>query len=581
MCGNLQKGSIFNRVLFLIAAVIILPMILIYSLVSSFLIGTLHENYNDAVVLSAYMASQAVKDAVGSVIDVSISMIGDIRVREYLKCLERPDNYYEIYASAQSALENYCQGNNYIAGILVEAVDGSGRIRVGTGQYGFSEEEKERMLASNGAWFWHVEEDGKTAVCRLMRNTDNVKEQLGFIKILMDAESVEKQFAAGQERNRYAYALVDAGEEEIVLATEEGAQEEIRKLFSGERSSKRNGTYYSSTAQKKYLVYTEMTINTRPVYLVVAAEDQTFYYALMKYGIVLLLVLLFFVFYIFYAVFYRKSIGAPLTALSWQMQQSKAASGAPEQIAIEAEGEVKVLLDSFNAMSARLDDLYETNYKNELKLRDANLLILQSEMNPHFLYNVLDSCRWMIELGEKEAASGMVQKLSEMFRLSLSMAEQSVVGLEKEMEHAEKYIALERFRFGDKMLVQTNVQEGIGNPQVVKFILQPLIENAIVHGLAGKRGYGSVLISVYRAGEELFYDVRDDGCGADPERIRQILEQKLVKKNSLEGFALENIQSRLRLRYGQAYGITYRKREEGGSIFVVRQPLIYEDEGRE
>lgn len=172
----------------------------------------------------------------------------------------------------------------------------------------------------------------------------------------------------------------------------------------------------------------------------------------------------------------------------------------------------------------------------------------------------------------------MVQQLSEMFRLSLHLSESSVISLGKELEYTEKYIFIEKIRFRGRVHFQLNVQEEIENLRVVKFILQPLIENALVHGISKKNGYGNVILSVYVSGEELVYDIRDDGCGADSVRIEQILNQSLVKKNSLEGFALENIQSRIKLRHGERYGITFRPREGGGSIFIVRQPLIYEED---
>ena len=275
---------------------------------------------------------------------------------------------------------------------------------------------------------------------------------------------------------------------------------------------------------------------------------------------------------------YRKHIVVPLMTLSIHMKQLNPESGVPLQADVEAEGEVKELVESFNMMSRQLNYLYETNYKNELKLRDANLLLLNSEMNPHFLYNVLDSIRWMTEMDQKEAATGMIQSLSEMFRLSLELSESSVISLGRELEHVEKYVSIEKYRFRDKINFQMNIQENIEQLQVIKFILQPLIENALVHGISKKSGYGNVLVSVYVSGDELVYDVRDDGCGADPERIHQILNSTLIKQNSLEGFALENIQARLHLRYGDAYGIIYRPREEGGSIFIVKQPVIMQGE---
>lgn len=573
----MRKGSIFNRFLILMIAVIILPMVLIYSLVSSVFIGQLHENYNEAVRLSSYVSAQTIKDAIGNVVDISVSIIGDSRIRDFLLCDSRED-YLKKYNLAQSMLNHYYIGNQYISNISILSADGEKILAAGgTGFYDISEEEREEMLDSIGGWFWS-ETKGRASICRLIRNTEDPEEKLGFIKILVDERNLKNQFYIDEEKTQYTYTLVDEKAAAVVLSTKEGNTDQIIRILDKKKEEGGEEKLFVMREDQQYFVYRQMTIHTRPCYLVVTARDQTVYYDVLKYGVIFLMLVLFLVFWGLYAMLYRKSIGLPLEMLGKQMKHLKPDSGAPEQISIRAEGEVKELVDAFNAMAVKLDYLYGTNYQNELRLRDSNLLILQSEINPHFLYNVLDSIRWMIELGEKEVASSMVQLLSEMFRLSLTISEQTVIGLEKELEHLEKYIALQRYRFGNKIRFGINIQENLKNPMTVKFILQPLVENAIVHGIGNDRGYGNIVISVYSSDHELVFDIRDDGCGADPEQISGILLQKLRKENSLEGFALENIQARLQLRYGSQYGITFQPREEGGSIFTVRQPLIYGEE---
>lgn len=577
----MRKGGIFHRSLVLMLLVIILPMVFIYGLVSSAFIGRLYDDYNETVRLSAYIVTQSIKEAIGSAIDISVSIIGDARVRRFL-VYEDGEGYLSRYNSAQSALNSYYLDNNYISQIYVASVAGDKTIAVGTASsYEFTEEEKERMLMSNGAWFWSREANGRISVCRLMRNTDKNEEKIGFIKILFNETNLKRQFYADRGETQYTYAIIDNEEEIIALTTDEDKNDIILQLLAEQREKNKSSSEFVVQENKQYFVYRRITINTRPSYLVVAAADQTFFYAMLKYGVIFLIIILFIVFWGLYAALYRKSIALPLAMLGRQMQLLKPDSGAPEKLSIKAEGEVKQLVDSFNAMAVKLDYLYQTNYKNELRLRDTNLLILQSEINPHFLYNVLDSIRWMIELGEKEAASGMVQMLSEMFRLTLSSSEKSLICLDKELEHLEKYITLEKYRFGDKIRFGINIQENLDNPLTVKFILQPLVENAIVHGIAENKGYGNIVISVYVSDNTLVYDIRDDGCGADQDRIDEILNQKLRKENSLEGFALENIQARLQMRYGEDYGITYKLREEGGSIFTVKQPLTYGKEAEQ
>lgn len=579
------KGSIFKRFLLLIVVVVILPVSLVYSMVSSKLIRNLHDNYNESVNSSAYMASMSIGDALGSIIDTSISIIGNVKVREYLTD-KKEEDLFQLYSSAKTSIENYYLTNNYISHILVSSIDGTRTLSTDSKfSYEFSQQEKERMLDSKGGWFWVNEANGRTAICRLIRNVGNVEEKIGFVKIVINDESLKRQFYTDERSAKadYVYAVLDSGDRDIFLITDEEAKSELLSFYMEHEQEIKKSRNYVKQQKDNYLVFNR--IGTRSVYLAVAARDQTLYYKIMKYGFNLLFLFLFLIASGLYAVIYHRTIVVPLSVLGRQMKLLKPGSGAPQKVEIEAEGEVKELINSFNTMSAQLEELYETNYKNELKLRDANLLILQSEINPHFLYNVLDSVRWMIELEQKEAASGMVQKLSEMFRLSLELSNESVIYLNKELEHLEKYISIENYRFQDKIHFQMNIQKELQeedkNPLVIKFILQPLIENAVVHGISKSSGYGTVVLSIYRTGEELVYDIRDDGCGADPVRIQKILERKLIKQNCLEGFALENIQSRLRLRYGDRYGIEYRLREGGGSIFIVRQPLVFNKGGQE
>lgn len=555
-------------------------MIFLYAVSSSVLITTLHKNYNSAVNVSAETAANTMKDILRSVVDTSISIIGNVKVREYLVSDDSETDFFNLYLSAKNAIDSSCINNTYISHIQVASTDGS-RVLTTDNKftYTFSEEEKERMRDSNGAWFWSLEDSGKVSVCRLMRNTNRLTDKIGYIKIVLDDENIKRQLYLNSDQNEYSYALMDDKTGTVVLDADGSLREVLPDIFAKNRNQINKSSGFVMQEGKKYLVFS--ALDTKSLVLVTAARDQGLYFGMMKYGIIFLFVLLFGLAAALYTVMYRKNIVVPLTTLSSHMKGLKPDSGALSPVQVEAKGEVKELVDSFNAMAGQLTYLYETNYKNELKLRDANLLILNSEINPHFLYNVLDSIRWMMEMDQKEAAAGMIQRLSEMFRLSLELSENSVISLHKEVEHLKKYVEIEKYRFQDKVHFQMNIQKNMGNPQVIKFILQPLVENALVHGISRARGYGNVLVSVYISEENLIYDVRDDGCGADPERIRHILDRTLVKQNSLEGFALENIQARLKLGYGEKYGIEFQPRDGGGSIFIVKQPLRQEQEGWE
>ena len=156
------------------------------------------------------------------------------------------------------------------------------------------------------------------------------------------------------------------------------------RVFEEQTIDSKNDDEYVAQDDNQYLVYSRITINTRPCYLVVAAADQTLYYSMLRYGVIFLIVILFVVFCSLYAALYRKNIALPLETLGRRMRLLKPDSGTTELLTINAEGEVKELVDSFNKMAVKLDYLYQINYKKELQLRNTNLLILQSEINPIF-----------------------------------------------------------------------------------------------------------------------------------------------------------------------------------------------------
>lgn len=182
----MKRGSIFNRFLLLIIIVIIIPMILIYAVSSSVLIANLHNNYNDTVNAAAYSASRSIRDVVRSVIDTSVSVVGNVKIREFLTCDKENDNYLELHRSAKNSVETYYVNNNYISHIQIMSIQEDRNLSTDSKNvYSFKEEEKERMKESQGTWFWTHESNGKVSIYRIMRNVNNVSEKLDILKLFL------------------------------------------------------------------------------------------------------------------------------------------------------------------------------------------------------------------------------------------------------------------------------------------------------------------------------------------------------------------------------------------------------------
>ena len=190
--------------------------------------------------------------------------------------------------------------------------------------------------------------------------------------------------------------------------------------------------------------------------------------------------------------------------------------------------EIETLTGKFNLMSSKLQYLYDEVYRKSLKLKEAEIKNLQSEINPHFLYNILDSICWMIELRQTENAVQMVRNLSSLFRLSLYRTSDGLILLKDELEHAKCYVGIQQLRFV-KIKFHLDIQQGLENTYVMKLVLQPILENAIIHGLA-LVGAGEIILAVYQQDNDIIYYIYDSGVGVDLDKVRKSCGEKTYRQ---------------------------------------------------
>lgn len=577
MQKNRRFGSILHLFLVLLVVIVIIPMIAVLVITYSGIVNRLLNTYDTLTQVTSYAAADSIGEALGSVNSTSLAIIGNTRICDFLTRDPQDIKFFDVYTSASDDVETYCQNNRYIMGVRIDGFYGRKTLSTGGigGNYEITDAEKKRMREFHEPWFWTKENNGKVGICRLIRNKNDNFAQIGYMKIILREDALFGQLPGIPKTD---YALLDTRDDQVILASSDSAKNEIEEIFTKNYMQIKYGRHIAFR-QKAFFINIRR-LGSKSISVATISSDQTVYVNVIKYGHIALVCVLFLLTSVVYTVLYKNIVITPLEALSASMRMAKEEDPAPPLVDVRTWGEIRDLVHSFNQMSRKISHLYETNYKNELKLKDAHLLILQSEINPHFLYNVLNSIHWMIELDEKASANAMVQLLAKSFRMSLHLSDCSFIALEKELEHLNIYIGIEQYRFQDKISIHLNIQKNLTSAKVVKFVLQPLVENAIVHGIQkSATGRGKVIVSIYCRDGNLIYDVRDNGIGADSGRVQGILNGKLIKEHSLEGFALENIQSRLVLGYGPDYGISYHPREGGGSVFTVTQPYILEQGG--
>ena len=234
--------------------------------------------------------------------------------------------------------------------------------------------------------------------------------------------------------------------------------------------------------------------------------------------------------------------------------------------------------ESFNYMSSQLKQQFDKIYMEEIALRDAKIMALQSQINPHFLYNTLDSIVWMIEGERYEDAVFMITQLASLFRISLSRGK-TIISVEDEIKHAKNYMNIQKIRYKNSFAIDFSIEEEILHCCTVKLVVQPLLENAIYYGVEGMDGEGEIHVKGYRKEDDIYIEVSDNGLGMPQDMVEQLLtDNNRVRKHG-SGVGVINVHNRIRLRFGKPYGLEIESMPDEGTTIRIHLPYIpYEPE---
>ena len=232
--------------------------------------------------------------------------------------------------------------------------------------------------------------------------------------------------------------------------------------------------------------------------------------------------------------------------------------------------EATALSNSMNAMIDKINELLEQVTTEQIRLRKAEFELLQAQINPHFLYNTLDAIIWLAEAGEQKRVVGMVRNLSDFFRTSLNQGK-DINSIKEEMLHVKSYLEIQHVRYQDILSYDIEVPESLYIYSIPKITIQPLVENALYHGIKNKRGMGHISIRGQAGEKDFTITVTDDGIGIDETRLMQV--QSGIQNKVLTGkdfYGLYNVCERIRLNFGEEYGIFIESvYGEGTSVRVI------------
>ncbi|MDF2542911.1 MAG: ypdA 10 [Herbinix sp.] len=419
--------------------------------------------------------------------------------------------------------------------------------------------------------------DGKSTILSLIQNiiyidTKNFQRQyVGFIKldILM-----ERLFAPTRNvsTETYFYDVIVMDKEENIVYSSNKSYNDILENLTFSQLQNENINYY-----KDAMICTNVEDNyeLKLIFLFNYSQLST-KKSEMKRAILPVLII---IFCIIIATSFAFTRGFS-KRVSKLINKIKIAETGDLTITEEIKGndEIAILDKQFNHMLIKLDNLIHKNYIQQLEKKETEFQNLKLQINPHFLYNTLETISSIAATKQVFMICELCEKLGENFRYSLGKNYGEYVSILQELQHTKNYIYIQKTRFGNKFEVFYHMEPGLEEKLILRFILQPIVENAIVHGLSKSPGNGTLEISISRVEEKLVIKIEDDGIGMAPDKVDEIRSYIDDYQNSgndrNHSIGIRNVNQRIKLACGNEYGITIESTQYRGSCFIITLPMM-------
>lgn len=457
---------------------------------------------------------------------------------------------------------------SYVVSVSVISLEGIEfsvkKIETGGTQFGFTEDE---IYQANGTSLWGLTgEKNRICVAKAVLDLDTMK-PMGYINIVYE----NSYFADILEDNSTEYSaasyIVDSRGRINVTNNEKYLGTSFPMDMEALRISDKSRYDMLSSTQAFYYVGDKMP-NGWTLVQTVSVEEfyKNLNHQILMAVIVVLTVLGISVLFVWIA---TSRIAKPTRELMDSMKTLGKENKYP-RVHVVSQDEIGMIGTEYNKMAENIETLIEKVYKMELTQRQAELEFLQMQINPHFLYNALDTISWMALGKGNGEISEMSIALAELLRATIK--NESFIPLQEEMTTVKDYLFIQEQRFGDKISVSYQVEERASRCQVPNFILQPLIENAIIHGLEPKIGNGRLSVKISIREKRLFFVIEDDGVGMTEEEIGKLYES-CKAEDTKQSIGLKNVYRRLLLCYGEESRLNIQSKQNEGTKIYFSIPL--------
>lgn len=412
------------------------------------------------------------------------------------------------------------------------------------------------------------------SVIRELKDVKNDFAPLGYIVFDTSINAIKRQIEGVDQVTKGKTVLVDESNRVVFDSEGKLTTRDISQDESIRRATANRGSFPIRLDGKSFIcTYAKSSLTNWKMLVYVPMEEAT-RQATVTRNLTLLTTAVFIAFALSIAIAASYALTRPISKIKRLMQEVQLGN-LDVRFNQKYRDEVGLLGRNFNTMIVRVQELLDRVKVTETHRKEAELDALQSQINPHFIYNTLETIRMRAEINDDEEVADLTYMLGKLLRYSVNHRGSSVT-VRMEIEHLENYLALQNVRFSGKYKLELDIAERWYDHPCIKLMFQPIVENALHHAYKNKPGPGTIRLSAWEEGKDLLFAVADDGDGMDEETLKTLKEQIAGARSDLtsgRGIGLRNVNERLRLQYGEGYGLSVESRADRGTEVKLRLPI--------
>ena len=566
----LDKSIVIKMNLYYIALIVV-PLLLLGVLFSGIMSNIMLDRIEDRSESSIMLSLQGMEMNLSELDSIMVSNLWDSSLTEVMRSTDGSNAAHNAFITEK--LRSMANSRKDISYLMLMRRDGK-RFSFVSGAAAYPSDRdismidpavyaSDRLLHGKTEWINCPGSEGSVLGIRKVFDFENL-EDLGYLFIVLKESTVQKQYASQKTTPGSFFVLQDSYGN--IVSHNGGGEYELdlleRKNISNDLIAMGGQRYYRTAriSESSGWLVNLFTPEWEAMESIYRTEMVLFAVILMLIAVLLI-----------FTTYFARHLIQPISEMQVLMKEVR-----HENFDIHAnedrEDELGSLAKSFNAMASRIKHLIKEDYQNKLLIQETEYKYLRAQINPHFLYNTLDSISWLAAMNGSKDVSRMAVALGRILRWSISN-KRSLVMLCEDMEIIRDYLVIQRMRYGESLEYEINIGPEEREMLIPKMILQPLVENALVHGLESKDGAKLLRIEAVHHGNVLQICIEDNGLGISEDKLTEIYGNLQGDASEQQSIGLYNVDRRIKMLYGSEYGLRVKSKLNEGTQITVELPI--------